>query len=1037
MLRVTSGLLTVLVVAVFVCPLAAENTDDAAAKKLLAANSRFQAGMYELAAKHYAEFLQKYRSHEERPAAHYGLAICKLHLKDYGQAESHAAEALKHKDFAQRAEAYILIGQARMAQNNPKGAMDAFAALLKNHPKSSYADLAHLNIIQALIRSDQHAEALKHCQTFLKERKDSGYTAAVLYFQGMCQRSLGQHAHAAKSLLTVADKHPNAPFTLNALLLAGQSLESAGHPDQAVAPYRKMLELAPPNRKADARYSLAMAYRSAGQHAKAIDACQDLLKHHADSPYAPIARLEMGISQLQSDKVSDARKTLAHVVKHHKQQSADAHYWLARCDMAERKWKDARDRLEPLLKNPKQLSRPDAAAFDRAVCTLELGDPAQAAQQFQAFGKDYSKSDYADNATYQQAFALHQAGQHKQALQVAAPLAKQSKHPLQKPAAEIQAECLFLLGQYDQARKAYAELAKSAKGPDADRIQLRRGEAAYRLGQHDDAAKLLAKLASQRNADKNAIGRQAMYLLGRLEQARENASEAIQWFTRYLKTDGQDHRIAARYYLGAVLRQADRADDAAKQLTEVAKLNPDASPLVPFAWYELADLHYQADRPDDAAGLLDKLLTVKNIPAKLHGSAIYLRASIHFDRSDYAKAAQTYAQLLKEHPDHPDSADAAFQTAESLRLAGEHDKAIARFQAFLKDHPKDPRRGEARRLIGICLDAAGKHDQAVRILAGLAKDKQARSPEALYSLAWAHKNAGQRDQAIAPYTQLIEQFGDSPQAIAARTELGELLYAREKYDEAAKLLAEALASKDISPQARATALYRLAWCHHRLDNPKQALQAFTQFAGKYADHENTPSALYQAALAAQSLRQFSEAEKLLVQLIRTKDVGDLKPFALIKLAESREKLGQFKEALQTYEAYLKEFGKEKFAYLAQYGTGWCLQNLRKYDDARKWYAKLAESDLKVETAAKAQFQIGECFLEENKLPEALAAFYAVSDVYNYPKWTANALYEAGRVLEKMDRTDQAIAEYKRVAEKFKDQKIAAAAKKRLAELDAD
>ena len=110
-----------------------------------------------------------------------------------------------------------------------------------------------------------------------------------------------------------------------------------------------------------------------------------------------------------------------------------------------------------------------------------------------------------------------------------------------------------------------------------------------------------------------------------------------------------------------------------------------------------------------------------------------------------------------------------------------------------------------------------------------------------------------------------------------------------------------------------------------------------------------------------------------------------------------------------------------------------MENQRKYDDARKWYAKVTASH-NGPTAARAQFQAGECYFAEGKFDKAAGELLKVEIVYAYPEWSARALYEAGRAFEAMKQIDQAKSQYSACVKKYKDTASAAQAAKKLKEL---
>ena len=110
--------------------------------------------------------------------------------------------------------------------------------------------------------------------------------------------------------------------------------------------------------------------------------------------------------------------------------------------------------------------------------------------------------------------------------------------------------------------------------------------------------------------------------------------------------------------------------------------------------------------------------------------------------------------------------------------------------------------------------------------------------------------------------------------------------------------------------------------------------------------------------------------------------------------------------------------------------GWSLENRKKYDDARKWYAQVSETH-NGPTAARAQFQTGQCYFAEGKFETAETELLKVEIVYAYPEWSARALYDAGKACEQLKQPDRAKKHYALCAQKYKDTDPAKSAAQRL------
>ena len=61
---------------------------------------------------------------------------------------------------------------------------------------------------------------------------------------------------------------------------------------------------------------------------------------------------------------------------------------------------------------------------------------------------------------------------------------------------------------------------------------------------------------------------------------------------------------------------------------------------------------------------------------------------------------------------------------------------------------------------------------------------------------------------------------------------------------------------------------------------------------------------------------------------------------MLKLGEVQAEQNNFEASERTYRDFLEKFEKSEFAYRAQFGIGWALENRKQYDQARQTYQKV-------------------------------------------------------------------------------------------------
>jgi TolA-binding protein len=598
-----------------------------------------------------------------------------------------------------------------------------------------------------------------------------------------------------------------------------------------------------------------------------------------------------------------------------------------------------------------------------------------------------------------------------------------------RAAAELDAENLFQLAKYAEAGKAFAALAGDTT--DEQRrlgLSVRVGQCAYFAGDYDKAIELLAPLAKDPPVASTVDLQSAIFLLGDALFQRDKFADAADALARFVEISKGD-TAEARFKL-ALARMRNKDDDGASNaLADLAKLSDD-SPWVQRGLVEYGQLLRKLDKGAQAEPVLKRVLA-GNAPADLKAPATYLLAWVAFDAKRYAPAASLWKQLTDEYPKHSLAADAAYRRGVALKESGEMDEAAAALQAFAAGNPKSPDALTARQLAAACLSARGKAQEAEAVLASLAVDPRA-TDGVLYDLAWAQRQQKQPTEAAQTYQRLLKDHPDSKVAPAARVELAELLYDQKKYDPSVELLETVIAGKSADAKLQAAAYYRLGWCYQKLAKPARAADAFAKYDPKQAggSEEIAASALMQAGLAYAETRKFDAAERALATMLEQHPKNPQAALATLRLGEVQAEQGKYEASGQTYTNFLNKFAKDPLAPRAQFGIGWALENQKKYDQARAAYKKVIDSS-NGETAARAQFQIGETFLAESKFNQAIPALLAVEDVYAYPAWSARALVEAGRAFEELKQPDQARKQYEQVSNKYKDSAEADLARERL------
>lgn len=1029
---------------------------DAATKALMAAHGFFERAMYREAAEEYVRFMEAHPKHEEATAARYGLALSRYYLGEYDAVAEALPAVIQDKAFARRAEALAVLAHSQMMLGQAEQAVATYDRLLKESPDADGAAGARVNRVQALATLGRYNDAEVGAEAFLKSDaagKDAALEAAALYWAGLSRMQTGDAEAAAAHLSKLLEKYPSSPMRVDALLLWGQALEATGDLKAAAARYDEMLKAAPKERRGEALFLRGVVAIKAGDYQAGVEPLRQLLKEHPDFQSATLARVDLAIALDSTGETKEARELLTSVVKADAGEGEAAgprdfaRYWLSRIDVREGRYEEARQTLGEML-DQKEIGSPgrETVLYDYAAATGYAGDDKAAAEAWADYRRKYPESPRSGDASYLQALSLHRLGQHEEARKLAAEVANGTGY-FADAARQLVAESMFQQGQYAEAGELFAKLAASIDPVNADlmaisprHLQLRAGEAALYSGDAELAAKRLDPVTGDAAAMKEAKLREALFLHGDALLQTERFKESASLLSRYVEAVKGDEaaterREEAAYKLAlAHLRAGDDAA-AVKGFDGVAKGDA-ASPWAQRAMLEAGQLHYAAGDLDAAKAPLDRLIAAKEAPDPLTIPAAYYRAWVDSQRKDAKAAAERFLKLAKDHPEHELAGDALYQGAVALRAAGagEASASASAWRQYLERFPKGEHAPAARAAIGSALLAGGDPKAAAATLSELAKDDKTRSAAVLYDLAWALRGSEQMDAAVAAYRDLLKSYPEAGVASPARAELGELLYGREQYEEAAKLMQAALDTKGeaagLDDSARAATQYRLGWALLKSDQPEPAAEAWSAFAKAYPANELTPSALYQAGVASLQAKRLDAAEQAWAKLVADHAKSDLAPQAMQRLGEVRAQRGDWKGSAAAYQKALEGEPEGEDAARAHFGLGWAMENTQQYDEARKHYAAVTDAT-NTQLAARAQFQTGETYFKQAQWEPAARELVKTALVYGYPEWSARALYEAGQAYEQLKRPDDAKRQYREVVDKYQDHAVAKLAADRL------
>lgn len=969
--------------------------------------------------------------------ARYALGVCLWKLRRPAEAarELDAVVAVKGFEFA--ADARLLRARCAEAAGDDRAVIDVLAALAADHPAFDKLDQATLALAEARYRLGD----FKACRDALAADAwpKSPSRPRMLLFLAMAESALGETAKAAEHAAAALAAAPAGELAPNAALLEAQCRRRLGH-STAAAAYEKAAGLAKdaPGAqalRAEALLGLAQLARAAGDLAKAERTLADAGAAAPTGELADRLALERGKLLVDQNKPQDAAKVLGPIAGSPAAKptrlAAEATLWLARAQLAQG---EAAQAVRTLEEGARRFAKTELAPdllFDLPGALAKAGDEAGALAAWDRWLARYPKHALRPDAQAARAWRLHRLGKFDDCREAcAAFLAADAKHPAAEGLRLLAAENEFAAGRFGPALAAYDDLtAHQPAGPHARRAALRRGLCLKALGKPDEAAKALDAGLALPGADAD-LDRAALLALGEIALARSDWSEAARRFGPVAddKAAG-DAGLDAALRLAICLARQGRAADALPLLDRTLAADPGA-PRALHAWFEKGQALLALDRrPEAAAALKQVIAAEKALPQKtLTTPALRALAGLAARDGRPAEAAALYADLAAAGGSAQDRLDAGA----SLLAAGDYTRAEKTLAGLVKE---DGTVGPAARVhLGIAINRQGRAAEALPLLdgAGLSAADADLRAAAAYERSLALRSLKKPAEA-ADACRAVLALPDAGGRLEpyAALDLAELDRAAGKHAESlthaerAFAAATRLGGKPLLPRAA----YLRAAAQLALAKPADAAATLKGFAAAYAGSDLIPAA---ALLRGEALLAADDAAGAAAEFDLASDAknpADVRAPALLRLGEAHAQARRWKESDAAYSAFLEAFPASDQWFRARFGQGWARENLGRHEDAIAAY-RLVASRHKGATAARAQFQVGECCYAMKKLDQAVAEYAKTDVLFAVPEWSAAALYEAGRCLDELNKPDDAKRQFDDLIKRFPDTSWAKLAKER-------
>jgi len=980
---------------------------------------------YNLAAPEWKKFIETYPNDPKVPDAWHYLGVCQSKLGDLGKAVEAYQKVIKDfPDFKLLEDTLLNLGltQYNTAIDGKPAVFDeaakTFETLVTKYPDGKYVIDATFYWAESLYNRGKKKESLpKYKEVVEKAPPTHPLYPQALFALGVNYTDLGQHQQAVTTYDSFLKQFAQSELVPEVRMWRGESLyelKKYAEAEKAFATAAAAKGFA----NADfATIRRADALSAQKKFAEAAAVYASVPQKFADSQYVGLAKLEAGKKYYAAGDCDSALPHLTAVVAAGGKSAPEAAHWLARCHLKKKQPAEALKVVRQVLPSATEAADKRLLELDEADALYEIPDQrAESVAKYAAYAEAHPDDASAPQALYMAGFGSMNLGDYAKALEYAEKfLAAYTDHDLTVGVKHVKAESCLLTGKYADAKTLYDELLAAAPNdPDAEIWKVHRGTALYLQRQYKEAIEALTPLVEEvKTPDLLA---EAQYRIGRSHVALKQYGPAVAALEAAIAA-APKWKLAddTLLVLGYAHQQTGKLDQAKAAAQRVIDEFP-ASKRLDEAHYRLAEC---ARLGNDFKAAVAEYQTISDTwpDSSLVKQAYYGLGWAQLGRRDYEAAEKAFSTLIEKFPDDDLVPRAKYGRGMCRRQLKKYPEAVEDMQGYLATNPTGLDKGRALHILGLSQKGLKKHDQAVESFRQLLADMPD-YPDAdsvTFEMGWSLKDLEKEDDAVAAFKSLVEKYPDSDLAGDAHYLIGDYYYDKKDYKEAAKGYYAAM-QKAGKGKLGEEASYKLGLCYYLQEDYKNAQATFGYQVSTWPEGPLASDGWF---MQGESYFKQNEWEKALAcfDKVAKPTNPEVVALKLLHAGHCALQLDQFEKAVELADELIGKHEKSGHVPKAMYQKGRALHQLDRKDEALEVYREVPKKAVD-ESAAASLFMIGEIQFERKQHEEAIRTYYDVRLNYPFPKWQADATYEAARCFEVLKNIPSAVKLYQELVKKY-------------------
>ncbi|MBI4386046.1 MAG: tetratricopeptide repeat protein [Elusimicrobia bacterium] len=826
---------------------------------------------------------ETYPSYLKVPEVLYAQGVINLHKGDYASAE----KALRQ---VQTPDAQFYLGKTYLLSKRPFLAATTFERLVREYPNSDLKEESDFFIGDSFFLAKDFDGAITKYQRFLEKYPDSRLKVAALFRIGASYFQKKSFVDARANFQALLDRYPQDFFAPLAQYFVAESYLVSNQMREALFAYTKVITQFPETVRISplAHYKLAWAQYQVGDYGQSAQTCRNFLELYPSHTLAKNTYLILGNALLSLKRYNEAVTS-----------------WQRIIDLSPTS-EVAEQALFSILLTQYRLKNYDSILTSYQFIFRHL-PPSQS--KWRSLSYLYAAEAYLALNQVDEAQAIYDMILKVYPNDVAALYAQDGL-----------AWCFSARGEDEAALQERRKLkdmlvvARSTFGfSGANELGI--ADSMFNQKNYEDAFQLYDKFAKENPQASEAPS--ALYRAGMSLYHLRYYTQAIEAWQKLLNDYPKAPEIQeASFQMADTLFRAQKYPQAVEAYRSIVEKYP-RNPHIPMAQLRIAQSAFNAK--DDAGTVRESILLIQRFPAAAEAAdALDLMEAV-FDRAPSMDFKEPFAAIVRSLPHKKIAGEAQFRLARRHFDKKDYASAAQEFQAFSVDFTEHAQLPKAQFFLAESLFQAGKYAAAVsafqRALNNFSLDTDA--PVALFHIASAHYNLKEYQAASTFYQRMLEEFPDSEYTKPALFNLALSFKALGKLDSAQDAYMrymQSAGSKDPTAQAARWELFSIQ--KDRKDY-ESALSTLGQIQAEASDAKTQLEAAYRSGEVYVLMNRPDEAIRSWEKLRQMQPPAD--PFrlqGLIKLGELYEKVDPG-NAISVYEDLARNSGNRQLSEAAR------------------------------------------------------------------------------------------------------------------------